>query len=271
MIRNKKVLITGFAGSIGSELTRQLCEQNEIYGIDISESGFGIIEELRQKGFNVKGIVGDVRDKSVFNGIGIPDIIFHCAALKHVTPSGWNPEEYVRTNILGTLNVLDFANKNRVKLVNISTDKVVNTNSIMGATKKVAEIAVRDAGHISVRFGNVLGSRGSLIEIWQRQIEKGESLTVTDERMTRYMMTIEEAVKLVIEASEIGEPGSIVVMDMGKKENILDLAKEILKKSDNKVGIKMIGTRPGEMLTEILMTEEEEKSSVKKGKFSIII
>lgn len=270
MIQNKKILITGFSGSIGSELTRQLCIGNEIYGIDINENGYNLIEELRQKGHNVKGIVGDVRDKNVFTGIGIPDIIFHCAALKHVTPSGWNPEEYVRTNILGTINVLNFANKNGIKMVNISTDKVVNPNSIMGATKKVAEIAVRDAGHISVRFGNVMGSHGSLLEIWQRQMDKGEPITVTDKRMERYMMTIPEACELIIEAAEKGERGDIMIMDMGKRVNILELAKEVINRTGEPKEIKIIGVRPGELLKEILMSPEEEERAVRSGKFWII-
>ena len=269
-MENKRIFCTGGAGSIGGELVRQLAPHNTVVILDNNETAlFDLVEELNQKGFIVYGHVGDVRDKTVFEKMktkfGFPEIIFHCASLKHLTTSAWNPEEYVTTNILGTLNVLDFIGEKPIKLVNISTDKTVNASSIMGATKKVAEIAVKNAGHISVRFGNVLGSRGSVVSIWQRQIEHGESLTVTDEKMTRYMMTIPEAVKLVIQAAEIGEPGQIFILDMGKPVNVLNLALEILSKSGKDVGIKMIGMRPGEILSEKLMTEEEEARAIKRG------
>lgn len=276
MVNSKElILCTGGAGSIGSELVRQLAENNLVYFIDNNETGFfNLHEELNQKGFDVKGHVGDIRDKNVFNRMvrlcGLPSKIFHTAALKHVTPSAWSREEYVSTNIGGTFNVLDFAEKHRIKVINISTDKVVNANSIMATTKKVAEVAVKDANQISVRFGNVLGSRGSVIEIWQKQINAGEPLTVTDENMTRYMMSISEACELVITASEIGEPGSIMVMDMGEKVNVLKLAQDILGKSGKDLGVKMIGMRQGETLTEKLMTEEEEKTCRKVGNFWLI-
>lgn len=275
MLEKQRILCTGAAGSIGSELVRQLIPKNEVIILDNNETGFfNLYEELRLKGFQIQGVVGDVRDRHVFQELsrrfGLPDIIFHCAALKHVTPSFWSRDEYVKTNVFGTFNVLAFAETRNIKLVNISTDKVTNANSIMGASKRLAEIAVRDAGFISVRFGNVMGSRGSVLEIWQRQIERGELLTVTDGKMTRYMMTIEEACRLVIRASEIGQSGSIMVMDMGEKVNILSLAKDILKKSGKETSIKMIGARFGETLTETLMTEDEKNRAVKQKNFWII-
>ena len=179
--------------------------------------------------------------------------------------------EYIKTNVLGTDNVLKFAKKCGTKMVNISTDKVVNPTSIMAATKKLAEIMVRDDGQVSVRFGNVLGSRGSVIPIWQRQLDNNESLKFTDERMMRYFMTIPEACRLVIKAAEIGEPGQILILDMGEPKSVYNLALEILKKSGKEhLGMEKIGIRPGEVLVEQLMTEEEKSRAIKIDDFWII-
>lgn len=276
-MQNSLVYVTGGAGSIGSELVRQLCVKNKVAILDNNETAlFDLVEELNQKGFNVFGHVGDVRNQRVFEDMQskffIPELIFHCASLKHVTPSAWCPEEYATTNILGALNVIRYARAHGVRVINISTDKVVNANSFMGATKKCAEIAMRDAIHVSVRFGNVLGSRGSLIPIFQRQLDRGEKLTVTDERMTRYFMTIEQACTLVIEAAMRGNVGGkVLIMDMGEKKNVLELAKEILQKSGKSSDeISIIGMRPGETLTEELMTADEQGRAVKDGNFWII-
>ena len=279
-MEGKIIYCFGGAGSIGSELVRQLAPKNTVIVIDNNETAlFDIVEELTQKGFNVKGHLGDVRNEQMINEVarkfGYPTVIFNCAALKHVTPSAWNPLEYVTTNIVGTLNILRYAELiggfyKGTKVINISTDKVVNANSIMGATKKVAEIAVKNAGHVSVRFGNVIGSRGSVLPIWQRQLDNGEPLTVTDKKMTRFMMTIPQACTLLIKAAEVGEPGQILIMDMGEPVNVLKLAKDILKKADKDNGIKMIGVRPGETLFERLMTDEEEARAEKVGEFYVI-
>lgn len=263
-----KILVTGGAGSIGSELVRQLAPKNEVYIIDNNETAlFDLIEEMRETGYSVMGNVGDVREEF---DVGKIDYLFHCAALKHVTPSKWTPMEYVRTNIHGTYNAILCAVKSGAKLINISTDKVVHSESIMGATKKVSEIMVKNARHTSVRFGNVMGSRGSVIPIWQRQISAGKPITITDKRMTRYMMTIPQAVELVIEASNLPQDGSIVILDMGEPVNVLSLAESILERSGSKVGIKEIGIRPGETLTEELMTADERARAKKMGKFWII-
>ena len=275
MPKNEDILVTGGAGSIGSELVRQLIRENNVYILDNNETAFfNLHEELNYAEIRVRGKVGDVRDKGTLRRIikewGSPTLIYHAAALKHVTPSAWSPEDYISTNIDGTLNILRLAEDCNAKMVNISTDKVVNANSIMGATKRVAEIAVRNAEQVSVRFGNVLGSRGSVIEIWQRQIDLGLPLTVTDENMTRYMMTIPEACELVIKGGEIAWPGKIAIMDMGEKVNVLKLAQEILGKSKKDLGIKMIGIRPGETLTETLMTPEEAQGAKKIEEFWII-
>ena len=275
-MENEFILITGGAGSIGSELTRQLAPKNKVYIIDNNETAFfDLYEELQNENIKIKGKIGDIRDESVFDGIekefGYPDTIFHCAALKHVTPSEWYPMEYIKTNVIGTYNVLRFAKSyNCPCFVNISTDKVIQAESVMGITKKLAEKMVKNAGYISVRFGNVMGSRGSVLPIWQKQVDANKSLTITDERMQRFMMSIPEACELVIKAAEIGEAGQILVMDMGKQINILELAKEIIAKSGRDIPIKTIGIRKGESITEKLMTEEEEKSAIKKENFWIL-
>ncbi len=276
MIENKHILITGAAGSIGEELTRQLAPNNKLYLIDINETGvFDLIEELKQAGHKVNGRVGDVREIEMLDRAFAafePDYVFICSALKHVTPNEWHPLEAIKTNINGVWNILQCAKKYKVsKLVNISTDKVVNANSIMGATKKVAEIMVRNAGYVNVRFGNVMGSRGSVLEVWQRQMDKGQPITITDERMERYFMTIPQAVELVIKAADVGMSGEIIILDMGEKKNVLQAAKEVLGKLGKaEYPIKTIGLRPGETLSERLMTEDEEQRAIKQGDFYVI-
>lgn len=275
MIKNKRILITGGAGSIGSELVRQLAPGNKIFILDQNETGaFDLREELKQDGHWVHSRTGDVRDKEVVRDVFEdfkPQIVFHAAALKHVTPNQEYPEEAIKTNALGTWNIIAESKRWECleKFIYISSDKVVNARSIMGATKLLGEIMVRNQGKgfIAVRFGNVLGSRGSIIPLWQNQMNRGKPLTVTDKRMTRYMMTIPEAVNLVIEASNLGKGGECFILNMGEQVNILDLAEKILNKKGK---IKMIGIRPGETLDEKLMTLEEEKLSRKVGNFFII-
>lgn len=273
MIKNKIILVTGGAGSIGSEIVRQLAPKNTVYVVDLDETRmFDLVEELRHYGYETYGAVSDVMSNEFFDyGTRInPDYIFHCAARKHVSPMEETPIEAVNTNIRGTWNVIKLSKKLGSKLVNISTDKVTNGESIMGLTKKIAEKMVKNAGYISVRFGNVMGSRGSVLPIWQKQLDEGKPLTVTHEKMTRYMMTIPEACELVIRAAEIGKASTVMIMDMGKKVNILALAEQILEKSGKKSGITMIGVRPGEALEESLMTAEEEQRAKKFEKFWII-
>lgn len=275
-MENEFILVTGGAGSVGSELVRQLAPKNNVYIIDNNETAFfDLYEELENEGIKIQGKIADIRDENTFKDIptvfGFPTYIFHAAALKHVTPSEWYPMEYVKTNILGTQNVLNFAkNYGCVFFVNISTDKVVNAESIMGITKKVAEKMVKNVGHISVRFGNVMGSRGSVLPIWQKQVEEGKPITVTDERMERYMMTIPQACELVIQAAKRDYLGKVLVLEMGKQINILQLAKEIIQKSGRDIPIKTIGVRKGETLSEKLMTEEEQKSAKKEGNYWIL-
>lgn len=270
-----KILVTGSAGSIGSELVRQLAPRNRVFCLDNNDTAnFDLIEEMRLKGFSVEGRVGDVRDESVVEEVMRtfkPHAIYHAAALKVVTSAEWTPKEYIRTNIEGTLNVLDAARRHGVKkLVNVSTDKVIQHCGMMGATKRVAELLTKNYGYVSVRFGNVMGSRGSVLPLWQAQMDRGESITVTDERMERYMMTIPQAVKLLIKAGEIGEPGNVVVLDMGKPVNIMELAKGIIAQAGKNVSIRKIGMRPGETLKEELMTPLEKEDARKDGDYWII-
>lgn len=273
-LENKRILVTGGGGSIGSELVRQLAPKNKIFILDINETAaFNLRTELTDKGYWVHSRTGDIRDKATLSDVFEdfkPEIVFHAAALKHVTPNEEYPEEAIKTNIVGTQNLIHEAKRWECleKFVFISTDKVVNASCIMGITKLCAEGLVRRAGEkfVAVRFGNVMASRGSVLEIWKRQFEAGEPLTITDERMTRYMMTIPEAVSLVIEAGVYGENGQVWIMPMGEPKNILDLKKEHY--GDYKY--KVIGIRPGEELTEQLMTKDEkERAHINYGFYII--
>ena len=274
-LKNKRILCAGGSGSLGSELVRQLCKRNKIFILDFNETAtFDLTEELKQKGYSVNCRVGDVRDYKTVDDVFSdfkPEIIFIASAYKHVSPMEAYPIEAINTNIIGTWNILHCANRYSVKkLLFISTDKASTSNCIMGATKRVGEMLTRNAGYISVRFGNVMGSRGSLLPLWQAQIDRGEDITVTDERCERYMMSIPEAVSLVIEAAKEGKPGEIYILDMQNPVKIIDLAKRLVEELKGKTKIKMIGLRPGEALKEKLMSEEEERSAVKKGKFYIL-
>ncbi len=273
----KRVLITGAAGSIGSEIVRQLAPHAHIYCLDINETGvFDLIEELQLKGYPVNGRVGDIRNKETVDDVFSdfkPHEVYHAAAYKHVTPMEWTPLEAIQTNIIGTYQLIHASKRWSVKkFVFISTDKVIHSNSIMGATKRVGEIMVKNQGKgfVVVRFGNVLGSRGSVLPLWQAQIDRGEPITVTDERMERFFMTIPQAVNLVIEAGRRGKGGEIYILDMGKPIKIIDLAKRIIEETGQDIPIKMIGARPGETLNERLMFDEEEKIKIKDGKFYVI-
>ena len=280
-MKNKRILITGGAGSIGSEIVRQLSERNKIYILDINESAiFDIVDEVGQE--NATGRVGDIRDyktvKDVFDDFK-PQIVFNCAAYKHVPLMEYTPLEAIQTNVIGHYNLIHVAKTWECveKFVFVSTDKVVSSRSIMGATKRLGEIITlnQGKGYIVVRFGNVMGSRGSLLKIWQRQMDKKQPLTVTDRRMERYMMTIPEACNLVIEACERGQGGETYVLDMGKKINVMELAERIVKESryhgpSGRLAIEETGMRPGETLSEELMFEEEKKRATKEDKFYVI-
>jgi FlaA1/EpsC-like NDP-sugar epimerase len=272
-MRKKRILVTGCAGSIGSEIVRQLSKNNDIFGIDTNESGlFSIQNEC-----GMYGRVGDIRNKETVHDIFSdfkPQMVFHAAAYKHVPLMEKYPEEAIQTNIIGTSNIVSESKKWECleKFVYISTDKVVNAHCIMGISKKFGEVLTvnQGKGFVAVRFGNVMGSRGSLLPIWEEQINKGRPITITDDRMERYFMTIEEAVSLVIKAADDGIGGEVYILDMGKPIRIIDLAKKIVSHLGRDVPIENIGIREGETLGERLMTEEEEKRAIKKGQFYII-
>ncbi len=277
-IKNKRILVTGGAGSIGSELVRQLCVKNKVFILDINENKtFLLRNELNQQGCWVHSRTGDVKDKDVVSDVFEdfkPQIVFHCAALKHVAPNEEYPIEAINTNIIGTYNVMAEAKRWECleKFVFISTDKVVNAKCIMGITKLCAEGLVRRAGKqfVSVRFANVLGSDGSVIPIWQNQVDRGKPMTITHPEMTRYFMTIPSACELVIEAAERGKDGEVYILDMGTPINIKDLATAIVERSGRDIKLKDIGIRQGETLDEKLMTTDEEQTAIKSNKFFIL-
>lgn len=271
-----RILITGMAGSIGSELARQLAPHHKIFGIDIDETRlYQLREELKREGHWVHSRTGDIRNKEtladVFEDFK-PQVVYHAAALKNVTPSEEYPQEAIDTNIQGTANLIAEAKRWECldKFVFISTDKVVNAKCIMGITKKCAEGLVTRAGKefVAVRFGNVLGSSGSVLEIWKKQQERGERLTITDERMKRYHMTIPQACELVIEAAKEGKDGEIWIMDMGDMVPIKQLLAEYFPTEMGRYEI--IGIREGETLEERLMTDEEREVAIKRDKFFVI-
>jgi FlaA1/EpsC-like NDP-sugar epimerase len=275
-LTNELILITGAAGSIGSGLVRQIAKYNPktIILLDQAESpSYDLQNELRSDfpQLNFEVVIGDIRSYERMNNVFQtfkPKFVFHAAAYKHVPLMESNPSEAVLTNVLGTRNLVDLAVKHEVyKFVMISTDKAVNPTNVMGASKRIAEVYAQAQNDkkitrfITTRFGNVLGSNGSVIPLFQRQIEQGGPLTVTDERVTRFFMTIPEACQLVLEAGVMGDGGEIFVFDMGESVKIVDLAKKMIKLSglelDKDIEIKFTGLRPGEKLYEELLAKEE--------------
>jgi len=279
-MKNKRIVCVGGAGSIGSELCRQLAKDNKIFVLDQDESAtFDICEEL--KDYWVKPRVGDIRNKETIKDLFEdfkPQIVINAGAYKHVPLSHIYPRDYVDINIIGNLNLVEEAKNWECldKFIYISTDKAVNSNNIMGCTKRASEIIVKSQGKgfCAVRFGNVIGSRGSLYTIWKRQIKEGKPLTLTDKRMERYMMTIKEACELVIKAGDDSEGGEIYILDMGEKRKIVELMDEFVIQNygfkNYPHGYKIIGIREGETLSEELMFSEEKEKAIKKGKFWII-
>ena len=284
---NKVIIITGAAGSIGSEICRKVSLYNfkKLILVDNAESAlYDIQQEFRQLGLkNIEAIVADVRNKTridqIFN-THKPKVVFHAAAYKHVPLMENNPFEAVSVNIGGTKNVADIAVKHSVdKFVLISTDKAVNPTNVMGATKRIAELYVtclKGKGHtkfITTRFGNVLGSNGSVIPLFKKQIEKGGPLTVTHREITRYFMTIPEACQLVLEAAAMGNGGEIFVFDMGEPIKIFNLAKNMILLSGLRypqdIDIKITGLRPGEKIYEELLADGENTKKTYHEKIMI--
>jgi FlaA1/EpsC-like NDP-sugar epimerase len=279
-LRGRRVLVTGAAGSIGSELCAQIAQFGPavLIAFDQDETGiFNVKRSLHEAnmGLAIEGVVGDVRDRpkveSVFKAHR-PEVVFHAAAYKHVPLMEEHPEQAARTNILGTHVVAEAARAwHAARFVLISTDKAVNPTSIMGATKRAAELVVQEVGrggptdYVAVRFGNVLGSRGSVVPIFREQILRGGPVTITDPEMRRYFMTIEEAVLLVLQAAAIGENGQVLVLDMGEPVRIVDLARQLISlaglEPDRDIPIVFTGIRPGEKLFEDILTAEEGTSA----------
>lgn len=278
-LTGKTVLVTGAGGSIGSEICRQVCGfrpkkilllghgENSIYQIDM---------ELREKykdDLEIVPIIADVQDRNRMFEVmekHRPDVVYHAAAHKHVPMMEYNPKEAVKNNVIGTKNVAEAADTFGVDVfVLVSTDKAVNPTNVMGSTKRIAEMIVQQLDKnsnikfVAVRFGNVLGSRGSVIPLFKRQIKAGGPVTVTHPEMTRYFMTIPEASRLVMQAGALARGGEIFVLDMGEPVKIVDLAKNLIKLSGyevDEIGIKFTGIRPGEKMYEELLNENEVHS-----------
>jgi len=281
-LRGKKVLVTGAAGSIGSELCRQILRFSpaKLLALDFDETGLFWLEMELGKTFpeaNMQALLVDIRDRARVASIlqaERPDLVFHAAAYKHVPILEFNPQEAVKTNVFGTKIVVEEACRAGVEaFVLISTDKAVNPISVMGMTKRVAEMVILAAGRqsstrcMAVRFGNVLGSRGSVIPVFLEQIRRGGPVTVTHPEMERYFMTTSEAVLLVLQAAAMGRGGEVFVLDMGKPVKILDIAKELIRfhglEPDKDIPIVFTGIRPGEKLREELLTAEEGTEATK--------
>ena len=276
-LRGKKILVTGAGGSIGSEICRQVAKfkpkeiiilghgENSIYQLNME-----LVGKYSQH-FTITPVIADVQDrKRIFEVMDKykPDVVYHAAAHKHVPLMEINPREAVKNNILGPRNVAEAASHARVKsFVMVSTDKAVNPPNIMGATKRLCEMIVQDMAtrseytkFVAVRFGNVLGSRGSVIPLFKKQIAEGGPVTVTHPDIVRYFMTIPEAAQLVIQAGSLARGGEIFVLDMGKPVKIVDLAKNLIRLSgfsEGDIEIKFTGLRPGEKMYEELLNEGE--------------
>ncbi len=278
LFEGKKILVTGGSGSIGREIVRSLLKFNpevvRIYSRGESEQ-FDLQHELSEFK-NIRYLVGDVRDKArLAKSIKGIDYVFHAAALKHVPACEYNPFEAVKTNVIGTENLIDVSIEEGVsKVISISTDKACSPTNVMGATKLLAERLIAAANYsqcnpntvfASVRFGNVIGSRGSVVPLFFQQILKGGPVTVTNPDMTRFMMTIPQAISLVFEATRIAKGGEIFILKMPALK-LIDLAEVMIDELaplagylPDEIRIKFIGTRPGEKLYEELLTIEESK------------
>lgn len=275
-LNGRTILVTGAGGSIGSEICRQVCRfkpgkllllghgENSIYQIDME------LRRLYQDEIEIVPIIADVQDRGrIFEVMEShrPDVVYHAAAHKHVPLMEYNPKEAVKNNVLGTKNVAEAADAFRVQtFVLVSTDKAVNPTNVMGSTKRMAEMIIQELAQysttkfVAVRFGNVLGSRGSVIPLFKNQIQAGGPVTVTHPEMTRYFMTIPEASRLVIQAGSLARGGEIFVLDMGEPVKIVDLARNLIRLSGfsiEEIGIKFSGIRPGEKMFEELLNENE--------------
>jgi FlaA1/EpsC-like NDP-sugar epimerase len=273
-LSNRKVLVTGAGGSIGTELCRQIHQfgpaelimldrdESALHGVQLSLYGSALLDTSDV-------VLADIRDAEVMNEIfrsRRPDVVFHAAALKHLPMLEQYPDEAWKTNVVGTMNVLDAARASGVdKLINISTDKAANPTSVLGRSKRIGERLIAhapstcDGVFLSVRFGNVLGSRGSVLTTFTEQLATGGPITVTHPEVTRFFMTIPEAVQLVIQAGAIGSSGEVLVLDMGEPVSILSVAHQLMQVAGKPVDVVFTGLRDGEKLHEELFGEGEER------------
>ena len=287
-IENKVIMVTGGGGSIGSELCRQIARFNpkELIIFDIYENNaYDLQNELlrKYKDLNLKTLIGSVRDRKRLNNIFKeyrPQVVFHAAAHKHVPLMEDSPGEAIKNNVLGTLNAAELASEYGVeRFVLISTDKAVNPTNVMGATKRMCEMVIQsidkesDTEFVAVRFGNVLGSNGSVVPLFKKQIAEGGPVTLTHKDITRYFMTIPEASQLVLQAGAYAKGGEIFVLDMGQPVKIYDLAENLIRLSgyipNEEIEIKVTGLRPGEKLYEELLMDEEGLSETPHKKIFI--
>ena len=288
LIKGKNVLVTGGGGSIGSELCRQIIRYNpeKLIILDIYENNLYDIEMELRGDFskaNIEAVVASVRDKKRLDEIFRefkPELVFHAAAHKHVPLMENNPLEAIKNNVFGTYNVVNCADEYTVeKFVLISTDKAVNPTNIMGASKRMCEMIVQaknkvsKTDYVAVRFGNVLGSNGSVIPLFKKQIERGGPVTVTHKEITRFFMTIPEAVQLILQAVTYAKGGEIFVLDMGEPVKIYDLAVSLIKllgyEPNVDIPIQITGLRPGEKLYEEILMEEEGLQATKHNKIFV--
>lgn len=289
-ITGKTVLVTGAGGSIGSEICKQILpfQPSILLLLGHGENSIYSSQQMLMQNKDLGNtllipIIADIQDRSkigqIFKAHG-PEIVFHAAAHKHVPMMEINPEEAIKNNVVGTRNLVEAAHNNKVeRFVMISTDKAVNPTSVMGATKRVAEKILKGYARrsstrfVAVRFGNVLGSRGSVIPLFKRQIEQGGPVTITHPKMIRYFMTIPEASKLVIQAGAYGKGGEVFILDMGDPVRIVDLAEDLIRLSGLEVGkdieIRFSGIRPGEKLYEELLTASEGITATRNSKIYI--
>ena len=288
-VKNKVVFVTGGGGSIGSEICRQIAKIGpaklivlDIYENNAYELQQELLSEYKNK-LDLVVLIGSIRDEKKLDQIFSeykPDVVFHAAAYKHVPLMEVSPKEAVKNNVFGTLNTAQIAKKHGAKkFVLISTDKAVNPTNIMGATKRMAEMIIQamnensETEFVSVRFGNVLGSNGSVLPLFKKQIEKGGPVLVTHPEMTRFFMTPTEAAQLVIYAGSIAKGGETFILDMGKPVKIVDLAKDLIKLSglevDKDIKIEYIGLRPGEKLYEELLINEQTSIETSNKKIFI--
>lgn len=272
-IRGKRVMVTGAGGSIGSELCRQLIRFRpaELMMLDRDESGLHAVQLSINDQAMLDGddtILASIRDRDTIRSVFLerrPQIVFHAAALKHMPLLEQYPLEALKTNVMGTMNLLDAAGESGVEtFVNISTDKAANPTSVLGTSKRIAErlttgksITEKSMKSVSVRFGNVLGSRGSVLTVFEEQIRRGGPVTVTDPNVSRYFMTIPEACQLVLQAAAVGQTGETLVLDMGEPVKIAEVARTLIEQSGKKIEIVYTGLRQNEKLSEELFDRTE--------------